>query len=137
MVIQSACIDSFHANFRCWRYDNPTSLGWLKFIINPNLFLWCNDNTYTVCIPLCYKAHLCHFFLHEKKELHSESCGRNSYIYTFYFADQRPNKRTAQYAGYIFQKGTLGSADFIPNKNILSDRTFAAFHFQYQLPLIP
>jgi hypothetical protein len=27
--------------------------------------------------------------------------------------------------------------DFIPNKNILSDRTFAAFHFQYQLLLIP
>ena len=44
-------------------------------------------------------------------------------------AGPRPNKRTAQYAGYIFQQGTFGSADFIPNKNILSDKTFAAFHF--------
>ena len=43
-----------------------------------------------------------------------------------------PNKRTAQYAGIIFHLGTFGSADFIPNKNILSARSFPFFHLPYE-----
>ena len=47
-------------------------------------------------------------------------------------AGPRPNKRTAQYAGYIFHLGTDGSAECIPNKNILSARSFPFFHLPYE-----
>ena len=40
-------------------------------------------------------------------------------------AGPRPNKRTAQYAGYIFQEGTLGSELCIPRRNTLSDNALA------------
>ena len=52
-------------------------------------------------------------------------------------AGPRPNKRTAQYAGYIFQLGTFGSADFIPIKNILSASSLPFFQVMYdQLSLV-
>ena len=48
-----------------------------------------------------------------------------------------PNKRTAQYAGYIFQLGTFGSADFIPIKNILSASSLPFLQVMYdQLSLV-
>ena len=50
-------------------------------------------------------------------------------------AGHLPNILTAQYAEYILNFETLGSADFMPNKNILSDNALAFLHFDLFISL--
>jgi hypothetical protein len=60
-----------------------------------------------------------------------------SFFYTSGLADagQRPNTLTAQYAEYILNFETLGSADFIPNRKTLSDNALAFLHFDLFISL--
>ncbi len=59
------------------------------------------------------------------------------HFYTSGLADagQRPNTLTAQYAEYILNFETLGSADFIPNRKTLSDNALAFLHFDLFISL--
>ena len=59
------------------------------------------------------------------------------HFYTSGLADagQRPNILTAQYAEYILNFETLGSADFIPNRKTLSDNALAFLHFDLFISL--
>ena len=57
------------------------------------------------------------------------------YPSSFADAGQRPNILTDQYAEYILNFETLGSADFIPNRKTLSDNALPFLHVGLLIPL--